>query len=277
MEQVPIEKEQAETTKKDLQTGDSAVPEMIKRRTRIKSTKTRALPSDRITFKKQLDLLCSYGVAYASSNSPVATKDVAGMVDLSEGTAALMNAFFVENEFLQRTEGRFTPAPGVIAFANAFQWEPETASNKLSPIVEVAWFAKAILPLLTMRPIEETSVIAKLAEVASADPQYKNQLRMTVDYLEASGLIQRDGTLIRLNKPSSLGEGKPKDLAGGAGAAVNKKDNPLLGDQPAGGVQFGVNIKIDMAELSGWAPERIAALFAGIAKVLSAKAGVDKE
>jgi hypothetical protein len=46
---------------------------------------------------------------------------------------------------------------------------------------------------------------------------------------------------------------------------------------PIGGVQFGVNVSVDMAEMAGWEPARIAAFFSGIAEVLSAKKGVEPE
>jgi hypothetical protein len=41
-------------------------------------------------------------------------------------------------------------------------------------------------------------------------------------------------------------------------------------------VQFHVSVRVDMGEFKGWAPERIAAFFGGIAQVLAAKGKVEE-
>ena len=40
---------------------------------------------------------------------------------------------------------------------------------------------------------------------------------------------------------------------------------------PEGLLQFAVNVRVDMAEIRTWRPDRIAAFFTGIAQVLAAK------
>ena len=43
-----------------------------------------------------------------------------------------------------------------------------------------------------------------------------------------------------------------------------------------GGIQFSFNIDVDTKEMGTWAPERIAAFFAGVAAVLTAKGSLEK-
>ncbi len=275
MDQVPIEKEGAETTENEMQAVDSAVPALIKRRTRIRPSKTKTLPSDRIRFGTQLELIRSYGVIGATPGKLVTVKEVADLIKLTENTTSLMNGFLVDNGFIQRKEGGFEPARCVIDFANAHQWNPETSSRKLFPVIEASWFAQAVVPPLKMRTLDEEEVLAKLAEASQASTEYRGHLRMLIDYMETAGLVQRDGTQIKLCKAiPPEGSGHNDVQPPPTDDPKKEKHTGINGSlvQPAGGVQFGINISVDMADLAGWAPERIAALFAGIAQVMSAKA-----
>jgi len=47
--------------------------------------------------------------------------------------------------------------------------------------------------------------------------------------------------------------------------------------QVGDGITFSVNINIAMSEMQGWHPQRIAAFFEGLAKVVSAKEGSKEE
>ena len=53
--------------------------------------------------------------------------------------------------------------------------------------------------------------------------------------------------------------------------------NPLVTPQPEGAVSFQVGIQVDMQELRGWEADRIAAFFSGIAQVLAAKGGLERD
>src|SRR5262245_6781585 len=89
-----------------------------------KARPTRVLPTERIAFSKQLDLLRAYGAL--GQGGAVGLKDAADVVKLNPTTATLANSFFTDNGLLQKGEGgRLIPGPETIAYARAFQWNSE--------------------------------------------------------------------------------------------------------------------------------------------------------
>ena len=43
-----------------------------------------------------------------------------------------------------------------------------------------------------------------------------------------------------------------------------------------GVIQFQIDVRVDLKEISGWRPDRIAAFFSGIAQVVAAKGQLEK-
>lgn len=241
----------------------------------------RVLPTERIAFAKQLDLLRAYAAASAPSGRAVTNKEVAAILKFVESTAVMANAFFVDSGLLQRTDSGFVPSPEVVSFQRAFSWSPETASYKLGPVISRTWFAQAILPRLGVKSMDENEVLTVLGEAASVPPDYKGQIRVLVDYLTASGLIERDGSQVRLRQEAStMGPSAPEPAStpSEAGREIMPSRITTGFVQPTEGiVQFHVEVKVDMKEFAGWRNDRIAAFFAGVAKVLAAKADIEKE
>ena len=149
-----------------------------------KKKPSRALPTPRITFKRQLEILRVYAIASGPTSKIVNNKTVAAIVKMDSGTTTMASPFFVETGFLQRMEGGFIPAPDVVSFMRAHEWNAETASQKLAPIVASSWFGQALLPKLEFRALEEKEVIKNLADLAAATPEHAGQLRMLVDFME---------------------------------------------------------------------------------------------
>ncbi len=251
------------------------------------STKRRkpnkSLPTDRIKFDKQLDLLRAFVAASGPTGKAVTNKEVADIVRMAETTTTLANGFFLDTGLVQRADGGFTPSPEVISFVRAYEWTPETAAHKLRPLFETAWFGRAILPRVSFGPLEESTAITLLAEAVDASPDYRAQLGTVVDYMEAAGMIERDGSQIRLIKagPSGVSSDRPiapssQPPAGNPEPQASRATVYTALQATQGAVQFHVSVKVDMAEFAGWAPDRIAAFFAGIAQVLAAKGAIEK-
>lgn len=239
------------------------------------------LPTERIKFDKQMDLLRAYSAASGTAGKPVGNKDVAGIVKMQETTISLANAFFTATGLLQRhPDGGFVPSAEVNDFALAHKWNPDTASHRLSPLLSRTWFAVALVPKLSFQPLEESEAITALAHAASAPPDYKNQLRLLIDYLEAAGIVQRDGGFVKLAKMAQERHTEPattESRESAPGPARTGAVSTTFAAQPSGVVQFGVSVKVDMAELSTWSAERITAFFGGIAQVLAAKGAIEKD
>jgi hypothetical protein len=159
--------------------------------------KRRILPTPRIAFAKQLDLLRAHAAASGSDRRAVGNAEVAPFVGLSKSTISLANPFFTDIGLLERNGGSFVPSPEVMKFAQAFEWDADHAAQELAPLLQRAWFGEALLPRLGFKSLPEKEALRIMDQEAAAGPAYEPQLRTILDYLEAAGLIQREGDSVR--------------------------------------------------------------------------------
>src|SRR5579883_1947387 len=144
-------------------------------------TLQKTLPTDRINFGKQLDIIRAYA-ALGANGKPVTNADVGEMMKMQPSTVSLTNAFLSSIGLIIKAEGGYVPAPEVISFLRANEWTPETAAHELSPKIQQSWFAEILLPKVAFSPISEDAALAKLSDAAQAGPIYRSQLRILLDY-----------------------------------------------------------------------------------------------
>jgi hypothetical protein len=249
---------------------------------------SKILPTERLTVERQLEILRAYAAASSHGSKAVTLEEVAGVVEMAPTTVSLANAFLASVGFISKTDSGFMPAPEVVSFLRAHEWNPESSSQKLSPVVEKSWFFQAIKPRLSFNATPEDAVIDKLAEAATAPPEYKRNLQMLIEFAVAAGLLQRDGNQLKLTKPSTAspdstqrGEGasngKSSEIAATDSQTKSKMVTTAFAKTAEGAVHFNVSVRVDMEEFAGWEPGRISAFFSGIAEVLKAKAGIEVE
>lgn len=249
----------------------------------------RALPTDRVSFEKQLLLLRCFAIGAGVENKPVTNATLADLAKLNVSTAGVNNTFYADAGLTNKAGMGYTPAPEVVSFERAFQFNPETAGQKLAPVLRRTWFGQALLPKLAARPYAEDEALGDLADVARAQPEHKAQLRLLLDYLALGACIERDGLMIRQGRlaredgqPTRGEETAMASAAQGAGpvaagvpqGAVNTSfaANP---NGPAGGLSLAVNISVDMKEMATWPPNVVTAFMAGLAQVITAKAAAE--
>ncbi len=167
------------------------------------------LPTPRIAFGKQLDLLRAYAAASGPEKQPVGLAAVAPYVGLSKSTISLANPFFADNGFLERIGNGFLPSPEVLNFAQAYEWDAEGASRELGPVMERSWFGDTLLPRLGFAALSEKEALRIIDAAAEAGPKYEPQLRIILDYLEAGGLIERDDGKVRTAPRHEHSQSKP--------------------------------------------------------------------
>jgi hypothetical protein len=246
------------------------------------SKPTKYLPTDRITFTRQLDILRAWAAASGPLAKTVTNNDVSEIVKMQASTISMANAFFSSVGFLVKNENGFIPAPEVLAFLRNYEWSPESAPQKLAPLLLKSWFADALLNKLSFGAMSEDECIQNLADASAAGPDYRGQLKTLLDYLAAAGLIQRDGNLVKKGN---------SNMTAASAAASNETPTPAKQESPTpdlsktmpslfgtteGQVQFNIAVKVSMGEFANWQADRIAAFFSGIAQVLAAKAKVEK-
>jgi hypothetical protein len=238
------------------------------------------LPTHRISFPKQIDLLRAFAIASGPTGKPVSAADVSEIVKMHPNTISFSNAFFVDAGFLQKSGSGFMPSQEVVNFNLAYQWNPEIAAQKLAPLLQETWFGQLLIPRLGFRRMTENEAIGALAEAASADPEYRGQLKMLLAYLEKAGLIAQEGDMIKEGTAIAASQTERSPSS----SAITERDpapkttsiSTTFSQPTEGVIQFHVSVKVNMNEFSGWAPDRITAFFGGIAQVLSAKGAMEK-
>lgn len=163
---------------------------------------TEVLPTRRIAFGKQLDILRTYA-AIGSSGQTVGNQELADVVGLSPQTTSLANGFLLACGLISRADRGYVPAPEVVRFQRAYQWSPDTAAHELAPILENTWFAQALQPHLALGPITDAKATKILGQLANATKHRAAELRLLMDYLEATGLIERHDGNIRAASPEN--------------------------------------------------------------------------
>src|SRR3990172_1517951 len=71
-----------------------------------------SLPTERIAFDRQLEILRAYvSASGAQASRPVSNNDLGGIVKLNVSTASLPNAFFRDARLLEQVDGGHLPTP----------------------------------------------------------------------------------------------------------------------------------------------------------------------
>jgi hypothetical protein len=251
------------------------------------SRPTKFLPSERITFTRQLDILRGWAAASGPLRKAVTNVEVGKIVDMQPSTVSMNNAFYASVGLLSKSEGGYAPAEDVMAFLRAYDWNKETAAQKLAPVLSKAWFYQALASKLEFGARTEADCLQDLGDAANAGQDYKNNLKMLLEYLLAVGLVQRDGSLIKkgsVGMTTSSSSSAPADdpsptttkPESGGTLPDSTKSIPSLFGTTEGQVQFNIAVKVNMGEFATWQADRIASFFSGIAQVLAAKAKVEQ-
>jgi hypothetical protein len=249
----------------------------------------KSLATDRIQVPKQLAILRAYATASGPDGRVVTNNDVSPLVDMKPSTVAMANAFFTDTGLLIKSGNGFVPSADVIAFNRAYEWNPETAAQKLAPIFTRTWFFSALLPRLKFKnSLTEAEAIGLLADAAEAGVHHRPQLRIMLEFGAAVGLIQLEDGQVKYLKAEIPSEESDSILAPAPNLTASSASSTPAGDNSAlagalfpqngaaGAVQFHFAVKVEMSELSGWQPDRIAAFFSGIAQVLAARGKTDE-
>jgi hypothetical protein len=243
------------------------------------------LPTDRISVGRQLDILRAYAAASGNGTKPATLAEVSEIMKMSALTVGLAHPFLAGVGLIQRAgTAAYTVSSEAVGFLKAYEWDRETASHKLGPLLRSAWFGAALLPRLSFGAIEEKAAIGVLAEASSAPPDYEKEIRMVMEFMVAGGLIQREGGQVRLRPvaatvaepiPAPAIIAKTEETREKESTVSSTKLNTSVQSSP-GKFSLNISVEVDMVEFATWRPERIQAFFRGVAEVLAAKADVEK-
>ena len=232
----------------------------------------KVLPSDRIRFEKQLDILKAYA-SVCVNGAGVSVKPVAELVDMNESTIYLANSFLADAGLIVKGSGGFAPAPEVAEYKRALEFTPDIAGHRLAPVLSKAWFFACLRPKLEFKTLSDDEAVGELGVESGAGTKHRQQLRLLLEYLATAGLIQRENGQVKLG-PRRVGEPQvtqppPSDPSKGTPKTSGVTGGMAPGD---GTINYHIDIQVSIAEMHSWQPDRIAAFFAGMAQVIAAKA-----
>lgn len=167
-------------------------------RTRIKLRK--GLPTDRVTFAKQLDILRAAVVASGAERKAISNDDVAKIANIHFSSISNCNPFFQDAGLFTRHKLLNIPCDEAFAYAERYEWDADKAAQKLAPALRKSWFCSTLIPKLTFRPLPIEEAISFLAEESGATKGHKDQLNIIIDYMKAAGIVTVDGGKISLVK-----------------------------------------------------------------------------
>jgi hypothetical protein len=247
---------------------------------------TRALPTNRVATGKQYDILRAFGAVSGPDGNAVTNVEVSKIVELHQSTVGLVTPFLADIGLLTKTNDGLVPVQEVQDYAASYEWNPESAFQRVAPVLKRTWFFERLLPKLRFSALPRDKALTELAMASNAAPSFRGQLETLLEYLAEAGLIADDGGQIRLlqsseasNGGSDMDDQKPTTTTVQV-AQDYQRSQPvatMFSSPAAGVVKFNISVNVDMTEFAGWSPERITAFFAGVAQVLAAKGSIEKK
>lgn len=192
-----------------------------------KSRLARVVPTERVSFDKQMSVLRAYAAASGPSQNAVNNNDVAAVVnDLAASSISLCNPFFSDVGLLIQEGRKQRPADAVFDYLHAFEWDEEKAALKLKNLFSRSWAALTLLPKLSFRQLSRDEAIQFLADDAKATKAHRKSLDLLIDFLNASGVVKADGTTVSKAQPSGPADRQMSPLPPPADPPATKEQNP---------------------------------------------------
>lgn len=206
-------------------------------RTQSKARPERPIPTDRLRFDNQLEVLKAVASLSGNSRRGVSAETMSAAIGLKGGTGGLNSRFFrFVNWFESVGRGEYTASPGVLAYAQHINVDPEghvAAAAGMRAEMRRSWVWEVVGPLLESgQPIREKALLLPLAQAAGAQ-NHTAQLETIVEWLVWVGLVVRDGESIRLTEAEQPGASAPVDETSADGGEVATPEADAAADQDA--------------------------------------------
>lgn len=206
---------------------------------------TKVLPTERVSFEKQMNVLRAYAAASGQEKKAVTNDEVAAVLSgLAASSISLCNPFFSDCGLLIAEGRKQKPSDAVFDYLHAYEWNPESAATKLRPALIDSWAAKELLPKLAFRTLGKDEAIKFLAEASKAQKAHRRNLETLLEFLNAAGVLLIEGNSVSKLQASQPGgdEGKsapPADQGGKVDQKPEKSEYveqftiPIPGKEPA--------------------------------------------
>lgn len=156
------------------------------------------LPSDRLSFERQIDSLKAFASQAMVHDGVVTNKQAGDVVGVAETTIVVTNAFFTEIGLLERIgNGQFRTNSLMSEYAHAIDYQAPSPGHALKPLFEKQWFAKTLLPYLGARDVSRDEAVRILAQSCGASKKYEGNVRVLLDFMGYVGVVEFLGDLVK--------------------------------------------------------------------------------
>jgi hypothetical protein len=170
----------------------------------VKSKLSKVIPTERVSFDKQMAVLRAYAAASGPAKKAVSNDEVAAVFnDLAASSISLCNPFFGDVGLLIQEGRKQRPADAVFDYLHAFEWNEGTAALKLKDTFVRSWSAATLLPKLSFRQLSRDEAIQFLADDSKAQKSHRKSLDLMLEFLNASGVLKVEGNAVSKNQAGS--------------------------------------------------------------------------
>ena len=166
---------------------------------RERSTLSKVLPTDRIAFERQVEILRAYAVCSESSGGKPVSNAQAGSAlkpAFSASTLGVAVPFFTDVGLISRSGSDFVPSAALLGYNQAVALSVLEAKRKLRPLFENTWFCRVLSPRLQLNPQPFEDCVGVLAIEAKAGPEHLPRVRPLINFLELAGIVSISGTTV---------------------------------------------------------------------------------
>lgn len=197
---------------------------------REKSTLCKVLPTDRIAFERQVEILRAYAACFESNGGKPVSNTQAGETlspkKFSASTLGVAVPFFTDISLIARKEGdTFVPSTELVAYNQAFALSPPEAKRIIRPLFDKTWFCRLLTPRLRLSPQLEKDCVGLLAIEAKAEKEHLERVQLLIRFLEFAGIVAiNSGTVSFVPLSRDSAETPLPASPGNGGGIVNPPD-----------------------------------------------------
>jgi hypothetical protein len=158
----------------------------------------KGLPTDRMTFDKQVEALRCIAQISGNGKRPVTALDLSAAVGLKGGTGGLSNKFFRDSGWIAFAgRGEYAAADPLVEYHRHLNVDPQDlrgARHHLAASARNSWYWGVLEPMLE-GGVRQTMALHTLSKEAGAN-DHTHQLLLLLEWVEWLGLIRREGDLV---------------------------------------------------------------------------------
>lgn len=164
-----------------------------------KSRADRSLPTDRLSFDKQVEVLRVIAQVSGQARRPVTAEDLSAAIGLKGNTGGLSNKFFRDSGWVESAgRGMYAATAPLVEYHRHLNVDPQDvlgARRHLADAAQASWYWQTLEPMLDESGARQTLVLHALSKAAGAY-DHTPQLLLVLAWLEWLGLARREGELL---------------------------------------------------------------------------------